>query len=211
MQNLNRFVTYIYSYRGYEKDVNVGFAKANKRGDHVHMEIQIRKKTAQKERAEIYFLAGDGEKPTALPIGMMYFENETGIYKGKLPLTGIAGSEYNFEQVKGVYLRTEKEMFASRWVEEELELSKIIFPAKAKEESIEEEEHPKIENTKEEDKDTDTEQMKIKAAQESPVTIKATEEKPLYDWRYEWEKLDRGAGTELVLGLALWTRNKGKS
>ncbi len=27
---------------------------------------------------------------------------------------------------------------------------------------------------------------------------------------YEWEKLDKNPGNELVFGLALWTRNKGK-
>ena len=44
---------------------------------------------------------------------------------------------------------------------------------------------------------------------ESP-TLRATEAGPQYDWRYEWEKLDKSPGNELVFGLALWTRNKGK-
>lgn len=198
MQNLNRFVTYIYSYREYEKDINVGFAKADKRGDYVRMEMQIRKKTAKKERAQVYLLVGEAEHPTALPAGIMYFENETGTYKGKIPVDNIADSGYSFEQVKGLYLKSEEEMFASQWVEEELRLSKIIFKTEDKEDK-----------TKEEDKEDKTEEKELKAAQ--MPTIAATEQKPLYDWKYEWEKLDQGAGTELVLGLALWTRNKGKS
>lgn len=198
MQNLNRFVTYIYSYREYEKDINVGFAKADKRGDYVRMEMQIRKKTAKKERAQVYLLVGEAEHPTALPAGIMYFENETGTYKGKIPVDNIADSGYSFEQVKGLYLKSEEEMFASQWVEEELRLSKIIFKTEDKEDK-----------TKEEDKEDKTEEKELKAAQ--VPTIAATEQKPLYDWKYEWEKLDQGAGTELVLGLALWTRNKGKS
>ncbi|MGN0291060.1 MAG: hypothetical protein ACI4C5_03945 [Lachnospiraceae bacterium] len=198
MQNLNRFVTYIYSYREYEKDINVGFAKADKRSDYVRMEMQIRKKTAKKERAQVYLLVGEVEHPTALPAGIMYFENETGTYKGKIPVDNIADSGYSFEQVKGLYLKSEEEMFASQWVEEELKLSKIIFKKEDKED-----------RTKEEDKEDKTKEKELKTAQ--VPTIAATEQKPLYDWRYEWEKLDQGAGTELVLGLALWTRNKGKS
>ena len=44
MQKLNRFVTYIYSYRDSQRDTNVGFAKVDSRGGIVRLEIQIRKK-----------------------------------------------------------------------------------------------------------------------------------------------------------------------
>ena len=44
MQKLNRFVTYIYSYRDSQRDTNVGFAKVDCRGGIVRLEIQIRKK-----------------------------------------------------------------------------------------------------------------------------------------------------------------------
>ncbi len=206
MQNLNRFVTYIYSYREYEKDINVGFAKADKRGDYVRMEMQIRKKTAKKERAQVYLLVGEAEHPTALPAGIMYFENETGTYKGKIPVDNIADSGYSFEQVKGLYLKSEEEMFASQWVEEELRLSKIIFQTEDKADKNKEEE---IKTVQGQTKNSLSNTNEIK--KEETPTIAATEQKPLYDWKYEWEKLDQGAGTELVLGLALWTRNKGKS
>ena len=43
MQKLNRFVTYIYSYRDSQRDTNVGFAKVDCRGGIVRLEIQIRK------------------------------------------------------------------------------------------------------------------------------------------------------------------------
>ena len=44
MQKLNRFVTYIYSYRDSQRDTNVGFAKVDCRGGIVRLEIQIRNK-----------------------------------------------------------------------------------------------------------------------------------------------------------------------
>ena len=46
MQKLNRFVTYIYSYRDSQRDTNVGFAKVDCRGGIVRLEIQIRKRSA---------------------------------------------------------------------------------------------------------------------------------------------------------------------
>lgn len=193
MQNLNRFVTYVYSYRNYERDINVGFAKVDRRGEYVRMEIQIRKKIIEKGETKVYLLAGEEAHPVALPIGSMHFEKETGTFKGKFPAGDIGGTGYSFEQIKGLYLKSEKEIFASQWVEEELRLAGIII--------WEEEEKP----------EDDAEKEELKAAQIESETIRVTEENPLYDWRYEWEKLDQASGNELVFGLALWTRNKGKS
>ena len=57
MQKLNRFVTYIYSYRDSQRDTNVGFAKVDCRGGIVRLEIQIRKKI--KERSADLPVSGD--------------------------------------------------------------------------------------------------------------------------------------------------------
>lgn len=59
MQKLNRFVTYIYSYRDSQRDTNVGFAKVDCRGGIVRLEIQIRKKIKETKEAQICLLAGD--------------------------------------------------------------------------------------------------------------------------------------------------------
>lgn len=50
MQKLNRFVTYIYSYRDSQRDTNVGFAKVDSRGGIVRLEIQIRKKIRKQKK-----------------------------------------------------------------------------------------------------------------------------------------------------------------
>lgn len=54
MQKLNRFVTYIYSYRDSQRDTNVGFAKVDCRGGIVRLEIQIRKKINGKPKRHRY-------------------------------------------------------------------------------------------------------------------------------------------------------------
>jgi hypothetical protein len=234
MQNLNRFVTYIYSYLNLERDVNVGFAKVDRRGDYVRMEIQIRKKVLEK-KAGIYLLAGDIMRPTAILIGRIYFDTETGIYKGRIPVADIGGSGYSFEQIIGLYIKNEEEMFASQWIEEELRLANLVFwEEETKEEEIEEktevipmessdnkEQEMEMRETEEQEMDAyntygqfsndEIEKDPVVQMEEKKITMRATEEQPAYDWRYEWEKLDRGPGNELVLGLALWTRNKRKS
>lgn len=234
MQNLNRFVTYIYSYLNLERDVNVGFAKVDRRGDYVRMEIQIRKKVLEK-KAGIYLLAGDIMRPTAILIGRIYFDKETGIYKGRIPVADIGGSGYSFEQIIGLYIKNEEEMFASQWIEEELRLANLVFwEEETKEEEIEEktevipmessdnkEQEMEMRETEEQEMDAyntygqfsndEIEKDPVVQMEEEKITMRATEEQPAYDWRYEWEKLDRGPGNELVLGLALWTRNKRKS
>lgn len=113
MQKLNRFVTYIYSYRDSQRDTNVGFAKVDCRGGIVRLEIQIRKKIKETKEAQICLLAGTPTQPEAIPIGTMKFEKETGIYKGRFPVNELGGSAYTFEQVTGLYIKGERELFAS--------------------------------------------------------------------------------------------------
>lgn len=59
MQKLNRFVTYIYSYRDSQRDTNVGFAKVDCRGGIVRLEIQIRKKNKGNKRSADLPVSGD--------------------------------------------------------------------------------------------------------------------------------------------------------
>ena len=105
MQKLNRFVTYIYSYRDSQRDTNVGFAKVDCRGGIVRLEIQIRKKIKETKEAQICLLAGTPTQPEAIPIGVMKFEKETGIYKGRFSASELGGSTYTFEQVTGLYIK----------------------------------------------------------------------------------------------------------
>ena len=44
MQKLNRFVTYIYSYRDSQRDTNVGFAKVDSREDRPLRNTDTKKK-----------------------------------------------------------------------------------------------------------------------------------------------------------------------
>lgn len=224
MQNLNRFVTYVYSYRDYERDVNVGFAKVDCRGELVRMEIQIRrKKKGEREEMEVYLLAENPKNPLAIPVGSMDFERETGTYQGRLLAKDIGGSGYGFDQITGLYLKNKKEVFASQWIEEDLNLREIRFFKKEDVEEKESQPEDRLEVRRQES-GIAKESQRLSAAQlnqsreiseslkgEEDSTLKAMAGNPLYDWRYEWEKLDQGPDKELVLGIALWTRNKGKS
>ena len=125
MQKLNRFVTYIYSYRDSQRDTNVGFAKVDCRGGIVRLEIQIRKKIKETKEAQICLLAGTPTQPEAIPIGVMKFEKETGIYKGRFPVNELGGSAYTFEQVTGLYIKGERELFASQWTQEEIRIAGV--------------------------------------------------------------------------------------
>lgn len=274
MQKLNRFVTYIYSYRDSQRDTNVGFAKVDCRGGIVRLEIQIRKKIKETKEAQICLLAGTPTQPEAIPIGVMKFEKETGIYKGRFSASELGGSTYTFEQVTGLYIKGERELFASQWTQEEIRIAgvRVITIEEKSEERISQEKHlqeegmPReqiqqrgipseqvqqrgiareqmqgasqgidfqekhqqqkriSEESQQEQQTTETqpETLQTESLQrrqrqgrqrreraESP-TLRATEAEPQYDWRYEWEKLDKSPGNELVFGLALWTRNKGK-
>lgn len=255
MQKLNRFVTYIYSYRDSQRDTNVGFAKVDCRGGIVRLEIQIRKKIKETKEAQICLLAGTPTQPEAIPIGVMKFEKETGIYKGRFSASELGGSTYTFEQVTGLYIKGERELFASQWTQEEIRIAEVrvlTIEEKAEERTSQEkhlqeegmpreqmqgepsqgtdfqEKHqqqrevPEEYQQKQQTTETQPETLQTESLQrrqrqgrqrreqpESP-TLRATESEPQYDWRYEWEKLDKSPGNELVFGLALWTRNKGK-
>lgn len=254
MQKLNRFVTYIYSYRDSQRDTNVGFAKVDCRGGIVRLEIQIRKKIKETKEAQICLLAGTPTQPEAIPIGVMKFEKETGIYKGRFSASELGGSTYTFEQVTGLYIKGERELFASQWTQEEIRIAevRVLTIEEKPEERTSQEKHlqeegmpreqmqgasqgtdfqekhqqqrevPEEYQQKQQTSETQPETLQTESLQrrqrqgrqrreqpESP-TLRATEAGPQYDWRYEWEKLDKSPGNELVFGLALWTRNKGK-
>ena len=231
MQKLNRFVTYIYSYRDSQRDTNVGFAKVDCRGGIVRLEIQIRKKIKETKEAQICLLAGTPTQPEAIPIGVMKFEKETGIYKGRFSASELGGSTYTFEK----HLQEEgmpREQMQQRGIQrEQMQQGGIAreqmqgepsqgtdFQEKHQQQKgISEESQQEQQTTEAQPETLQTESLQRRQRQgrqrreqpESP-TLRATEAGPQYDWRYEWEKLDKNPGNELVFGLALWTRNKGK-
>lgn len=55
----------------------------------------------------------------------MKFEKETGIYKGRFSASELGGSTYTFEQVTGLYIKGERELFASQWTQEEIRIAEV--------------------------------------------------------------------------------------
>lgn len=214
MQNSNHFVTYIYSYEQNVKHRNAGFAKIDYRGEIVRMEAQIKAEFREKEAADFCLLVKEAEQILAIPIAEMRFEKGVANYKGRFFAKKLGKSNYHFEDVTGFYIKTKREIFASQWLDEELKISQITMYKEQKEEVVHKQSRQPEKKQKEnvQQKNTQSESPKEEAATIKATEIKAAETKDSpYDWRYEWEKLDQNTGNELVFGLALWTRNKGKS
>lgn len=221
MQNLNHFVTYIYSYEQGVKHRNAGFAKIDYRGEVVRMEAQIKTESGQKEDADICLLIKEAERILAIPVAEIRFENGVANYKGRFFAKKIGKSNHHFEEVTGLYIKTKRETFASQWIDEELKVNQIAVYREQKQEQKEpqkteeqKEEIPQVQNAQQQERQPENVQAKNRQFEQSgkdSATLQTAEIKEPYDWRYEWEKLDQSAGNELVFGLALWTRNKGKS
>lgn len=226
MQNLNHFVTYIYSYEQGVKHRNAGFAKIDYRGEVVRMEAQIKTESGQKEDADICLLIKEAERILAIPVAEIRFENGVANYKGRFFAKKIGKSNHHFEEVTGLYIKTKRETFASQWIDEELKVNQIASYKEQKQEKTEpqetetkkkeipQEQNAQQQNTQQQDRQPENVQAKNRQFEQSrkdSATLQTAEIKEPYDWRYEWEKLDQGADNELVFGLALWTRNKGKS
>lgn len=62
MQNLNHFVTYIYSYRQNQKDKNAGFAKVDCRGEYIRLELQVRKEIPERRMHRFVFWQRKGSE-----------------------------------------------------------------------------------------------------------------------------------------------------
>lgn len=221
MQNLNHFVTYIYSYEQGVKHRNAGFAKIDYRGEVVRMEAQIKTESGKKEDADICLLIKEAERILAIPVAEIRFENGVANYKGRFFAKKIGKSNHHFEEVTGLYIKTKRETFASQWIDEELKVNQIAVYREQKQEQKEpqkteeqKEEIPQVQNAQQQERQPENVQAKNRQFEQSgkdSATLQTAEIKEPYDWRYEWEKLDQSAGNELVFGLALWTRNKGKS
>ncbi len=215
------------------------------------------KKIKETKEAQICLLAGTPAQPEAIPIGTMKFEKETGIYKGRFPVNELGGSTYTFERVTGLYIKGERELFASQWTRggdpysggqsinnrretgrknftgetftgrrnakradaakrgiqrEQMQQGGIAreqmrgepsqgtdFQEKHQQQREVPEEYQQKQQTSETQPETlQTESLQRRQRQgrqrreqpESP-TLRATEAGAQYDWRYEWEKLDK--------------------
>ena len=51
---------------------------------------------------------------------MLYF-----VYKGRFSASELGGSTYPFEQVTGLYIKGERELFASQWTQEEIRIAGV--------------------------------------------------------------------------------------
>ena len=194
MQRANHFVSYMYSYLFNKKQNNVGFAKVDNRGEYFSIEVQVREtmrteKNYKEER--LFLLAERQEGCIGIPIGELLYENGVGKYKGKLLSQNIVRSGVPFEEIIGVYAMSGERCYASLWQEKEVDLRKI----------------PILED------DKVSKQKIMHSGIESPIqAAEIKSEQAPFSWGREWERLNQiSEDDELIFGLALWTRNKGKS
>ena len=177
----------------------------------------------------------------------MKFEKETGIYKGRFSASELGGSTYTFEQVTGLYIKGERELFASQWTQgrdphresqsiggrretgrrnvagesitgkknTRKQMGRTVLRDRFSEKHQQQREVPEEYQQKQQTTEAQPETLQTESLQrrqrqgrqrrEQPKARHCGRQrpKPQYDWRYEWEKLDKSPGNELVFGLAL--------
>ncbi len=121
MAGMQRFVTYLYSYRGNEKLHNIGFAKIEIRGEQCRLEIHLKGTGLGSEASPIYMFSREGEQLKAVEIGSMNLQGGNGEYKAIFKSAEIGNSSYAIKDMAGILiLVNESYMFAGQWDEKEV-------------------------------------------------------------------------------------------
>lgn len=118
MAGMQRFVTYLYSYKGNEKLQNTGFAKVEIRGGQCRLEIHLKGALSLEKEPKVYLFSREGEKIYAVEIGSLSLSDGGGDCRVMLPSGRIAGSPYSIFDMKGIFIPLDGNvMFASQWDE----------------------------------------------------------------------------------------------
>lgn len=121
MAGMQRFVTYLYSYKGNEKRNNTGFAKVEIRGGQCRLEIHLKGALSREPSPAIYLYSRDGETMHAVKIGSLTAGSGGADFKSVIQSEGIAGSPYGIYDINGIWIPVDDEyMFASQWDDGEI-------------------------------------------------------------------------------------------
>lgn len=126
MAGMQRFVTYLYSYKGNEKLQNTGFAKVEIRGGQCRLEIHLKGAFSPEALPGVYLFSREGEMIHAVEIGSLSLSSGGGDCKVMLQSGKVADSPYSIYDMKGIFIPLDDSvMFASQWDDGEIARERI--------------------------------------------------------------------------------------
>lgn len=134
MSEYRRVVSYIYSYPGGVRDANVGFAKAEVRGGVMGLNVVLCGMQSDAPQCYGVYLLFDRDKGqqtySMLPIGKIVINAGKGKYQDILNPDNLVSSGYNFTEIRGIGVLTDKDryyMCFSLWEADEINPSKCVY------------------------------------------------------------------------------------
>ncbi len=192
MAGMQRFVTYLYSYKGNEKLQNTGFAKVEIRGGKCSLEIHLKGALSPGKTPGIYLFSREDDLIRAVEIGSLTLSNGGGDCKVILPSGKIAGSPYSINDMKGIIIPLDDSfMYASQWDDGEMLRERIrIWKPEGEDEKASEKTEGETEREKEAEEQTFAERKNEKKEAEPEEIVSDGEKETLIE-----EDSDRGGNT----------------
>lgn len=115
MSQYERMVSYLYQYKGEEKQANVGYVRVEKRGGMCRFSIQMRAVPLQNVPT-VYCYRQLSEGIATIPAGVMSVRNGSLWYKGVSSEEALFHTGAVFEEIDGIFIDADKETyFATSW------------------------------------------------------------------------------------------------
>lgn len=114
MSGYQRMVSYLYRYEKGTKEKNVGYARIESRNDQCRITVRFQDRITVSPRFSFFIQKEEGM--LTIPAGKLMRNGS--IFTGRVEIsrTHIAGSEYSFEQMDGIYISGPEDVFyATTW------------------------------------------------------------------------------------------------
>lgn len=114
MSGYQRMVSYLYRYEKGAKEKNVGYARIESRNDQCRITVRFQDRITVSPRFSFFIQKEEGM--LTIPVGKLMRNGS--IFTGRVEIsrTHIAGSEYSFEQMDGIYISGPEDVFyATTW------------------------------------------------------------------------------------------------
>ena len=129
MSEFHRMITYLYLYEHGTKRHNTGFAKIEKRDGQCLIEIHLKNTGHNIPSAPVYFYTKNGQKHPGILVGTIGLFRGNGDFKSILKGDAFTGSNYTFQDVKGIFIPLSEEiMFVSQWDDNEFVRENFVEP-----------------------------------------------------------------------------------
>lgn len=115
MNQYERMVSYLYSYKDGEKLANVGYAKVEKRGTQCRLMVQMRAVVTQNAPC-VYLYRQEEEGIRTILIGKMYARGTNLICKSETKRENLFGTGKSIEDMDGIYIDIQSDIcFDTTW------------------------------------------------------------------------------------------------